>query len=320
MLAKERWPLWVYLKDILFEEEEYTEPIKIRDDKKEEVKVSEKEVAKPTIKEVKFDDDDTIKVNTKSNVKPNYNNNSNSERVTSERELFRENTFKFPEFDEEEFQTSMERPKVKEATRSSNVLDYERKKIENRNNDYNRLERLEKEHTEKKKFRPSPIISPVYGILNQDYKAEDIIDRKDTISIEEVRKRAFESTTKVIKEEKEEKIVKVPKKEEEKNIEKKEDNLDPVVTFFEEKDNIKVEDTSDYKSINDLLEEASEEIPLEDTLEIPATNNLDVIEEELEKIEEETKEKENIEDSLDKEEDNDIFELIDSMYDEREED
>ena len=40
----------------------------------------------------------------------------------------------------------------------------------------------------------------------------------------------------------------------------------------------------EYKSINDLLEEASEEIPLDDTLEMPISNNLDVIEEELEKI------------------------------------
>jgi len=68
--------------------------------------------------------------------------------------------------------------------------------------------------------------------------------------------------------------------------------------------------------IDDLLEEASDEISLEDTLEIPKTNNLDAIEEELEKLETEPKVNKDLDDTLD----NDLFELIDSMYDEREED
>ena len=46
----------------------------------------------------------------------------------SERDLFRsESTFKFPAFDEEEFEESMPRPNVVEEKRSSNVLDYERR-------------------------------------------------------------------------------------------------------------------------------------------------------------------------------------------------
>ena len=73
----------------------------------------------------------------------------------------------------------------------------------------------------------------------------------------------------------------------------------------------------EYKSINDLLDEASDEISLEDTLEMPKTNNLDAIEEELEKLEVEPK---NTHKDLDDTLDNDLYELIDSMYDEREED
>lgn len=263
------------LKDILFEEEEYTESIKIQDEEQEET---------PKI----------VKIEPKQEeVKP-----QEEPETTSERELFRsDNNFKFPDFDEEEFVSNMSRPK-----KSANVLEYERKKSVEKRTDYGRYERIEtREYTEKKKFKPSPIISPVYGILNQDYKAEDIVNKNDNasnIDIEAVRKKAFE-----------------PKQEEEIT-----ESIDePVVTFFEEKETIKVKEEApveNYKSIDDLLEEAADEINLEDTLEIPKTNNLDAIEEELEKLDIEEKDNEkDLDDTLD----SDLFELIDSMYDEREE-
>lgn len=55
---------------------------------------------------------------------------------------------------------------------------------------------------EVKKFTPSPVISPVYGILNKNYSSHDIVDKNDTsrseyrrsernITLEDVRKRAF---------------------------------------------------------------------------------------------------------------------------------
>ncbi len=269
------------IKDILFEEEEYTEPIKIQEEKKEE---------EPKIIKIESPKEE---VDTPSRVTAN-------KEVTSERELFKnDNNFKFPDFDEEEFASSMSRPK-----QNANVLDYERKKnVEKR--DYRTFERQEsrepRENVEKRKFKPSPIISPVYGILNQDYKAEDIVKKSDdasNIDIDTVRKKAFEFH-------KEETIETIS---------------EPVVTFFEDKKEDVKEEKDEYKTIDDLLEEASTEIPLEDTLELPKTNNLDAIEEELEKIEEETKEKKKeADDNLDDTLDNDLFELIDSMYDEREE-
>ena len=273
------------LKDILFEEEEYTEPIKVV----EEVKKEE-----PAAVKIEFEDEEEKEDFPKS-------------EIPSERELFKkENSFRFPEFDEEEFTSSFQssKPVNKPVSKqNSNVLEYERKKTYEKRTDYGRYERVEtREYTEKRKFKPSPIISPVYGILNQDYKAEDIVNKKDTasnIDIDSVRKKAFEP--------------KVELKEEKKDI------IDePVVTFFEEKETIKLKETpkrNSYKSIDDLLEEASDEISLEDTLEIPKTNNLDAIEEELEKLETEPIVKKDLDDTLD----NDLFELIDSMYDEREE-
>ena len=267
------------IKEILFEEEEYTEPIKVVEEpKKEEVissfKLEPEEVEEPVKKE-----------------------------TTSERELFKsENNFRFPDFDEDEFANSVQNV-VQKPKPSSNVLEYERKKTYEKRTDYGRYERVEtREYTEKKKFKPSPIISPVYGILNQDYKAEDIVNKKENssnIDIDSVRKKAFE--TKV------EEPVKVEEIDE------------PVVTFFEEKETVKIKEVpkrEEYMRIDDLLEEASDEISLEDTLEIPKTNNLDAIEEELEKLETEPKVNKDLDDTLD----NDLFELIDSMYDEREED
>ena len=52
---------------------------------------------------------------------------------------------------------------------------------------------------EKKSFRPSPIISPVYGILDKNYYKEDIVDKPVTkkyetnhaITVDDVRNKAF---------------------------------------------------------------------------------------------------------------------------------
>lgn len=51
----------------------------------------------------------------------------------------------------------------------------------------------------KKVFKPSPIISPVYGVLDKNYKKDDIITKKsprssyhsENITVDDVRKRAF---------------------------------------------------------------------------------------------------------------------------------
>ena len=260
------------LKDILFEEEEdFTEPVKTKEEKHEEpVKIE-------PVKEEKNEVNEEIK------SVPN----------SSEREVFRnEKSFQFPDFDEDEFVNSISKPKP-----TVNVLEYEKKKTIEKRTDYGRYEKVEtKEIIEKKKFKPSPIISPVYGILNQDYKAEDIVNKGEvpsSISIEEVRKKAFEPEAKPIIDE-------------------------PVVTFFEEKDSSITPDKDAFKSIDDLLDDSSNEIELEDTLEMPKASNMSAIEDELDKLDDDVEKNEDnkIEDTLD----SDLFELIDSMYDERKED
>ena len=265
------------IKDILFEEEE-TQPIKIEPEVDEQIKnLNEVEVKTTKVEEEKKEE----VVAPKEEARPS---------IKSERELFKSsNDFNFPDFDEAEFDNNMSKYKTR-----SNVLEYERKiKTSDRRNDYPRYAREEqKEIVEKKKFKPSPIISPVYGILNQDYKAEDIkdvTDRTEKIDIDEVRKRAFE----VIAEE--------PQAE----------KIDePVVTFFEDKESIKVED--DETPVMATRSQAYEDFDTD--IEIPKMNNIDAIEEELEKIDTNIPKKIE-EDSAD----TDLFDLIDSMYEDKEE-
>lgn len=235
--------------------------------------------------------------------------------LENERELFKaENTFNFPEFDEEEFVTSYEPPK---ETRPTRKVEYERKAPENvyyeskvkitREKPTSRRERvITKEETVKKVFKPSPVISPVYGILDKNYKKEDVITVektvkvKKTIDVDMARKKAFGTL--------------------EEDIEKT--LSEPIESFYND----------DAKSIDELLSNS-----IDDTIEIKYdqpeeethtdfTNNieeeLDRVDENLEVMDEEVlpKKKEITEEYL---EDNtlesDLFDLIDSMYDNREE-
>lgn len=43
---------------------------------------------------------------------------------------------------------------------------------------------VEKKPEEKKAFKPTPIISPVYGVLDKNYHKEDIVSRTDTKSVD----------------------------------------------------------------------------------------------------------------------------------------
>ena len=64
---------------------------------------------------------------------------------------------------------------------------------------YSYLKEQTKVKEEKKHFKPTPIISPVYGVLDKNYNKEDIAQKKETpitytstrISIDEVRKKAY---------------------------------------------------------------------------------------------------------------------------------
>lgn len=109
----------------------------------------------------------------------------------------------FPSFDEEEFErlnsriTKNENRFRKEVNQSTNVnvnTDARRANsnfsatsmsVDNRSDNVDRY-KLNNSGTVKKTFTPSPIISPVYGILDKNYSKEDIVDKKGGIKRERV--------------------------------------------------------------------------------------------------------------------------------------
>jgi len=278
------------VKSILFDEEEVEIPIIKKEEKKEE---------ENPIKEIKIPKDDY-------SDKENYKS---------------ESTFTFPIDFEDEEEVIKEKP-FKPVQETYKPI----KKQEKR--DYSDfLYRKE----EKKQFKPTPIISPVYGILDQNYKKEDVVVRKDILrrpselSIDEVRKKAFgsledeidanlvtETDTSIIKTKEEIKIKK------EQIIEKKpvvvEEPIDKLKTIGEliEEDDLELnipdlEDTKEIDSIN--VDEFEDNNIEEDILEEP-TNTIDDLLEDSEKIKKEELDEIN-------EDEEDLFSLIDSMYEEK---
>lgn len=127
-----------------------------------------------------------------------------SKEEVSERELFRaERTFNFPinvDDDENMFETqknSIKEEKV-EINNSVNINSYRSSKP--KDNAYAGLRaysKVEPKKEEIKRFRPTPVISPIYGVLDKNYKKEDIMvdsaleSNSKKIDYDTVRKRAY---------------------------------------------------------------------------------------------------------------------------------
>ena len=288
------------IKDILFEEEELTEQIDLKDE--QIAKKVERPLPKEEKKEVRKEE--PVKVEKKEDEYTPFD----------EQDVFINDSFPFADFDEEEFSKSINKevkPAVSEekplretrTMRTTNVLDYERNKKQEKRNETNRYELKEKETVERKKFKPSPIISPVYGILHEDYSIEDIKHRHevdDDINFDEVRKKAFE-------------ITETPKR--------KKVSEDTITVRIEEPEEEKFKKG---KTIDDLLEEHSDEVidvaPRHNKKEDIKYDEIEKLEQELDNIEEDIKPvKEDIKDIDDDDTlENDLFDLIDSMYENRE--
>lgn len=229
----------------------------------------------------------------------------------NERDLFKsDNISPFFDFDEEEF-SNMSRVQKPKTT---NVMEYERKKRVEKRYDMGNFSKIERtEVVEKKKFKPSPIISPVYGILNEDYKPEDIKSKTDNVvntglDFNSVRKKTFgeetlgepeatyyeESVTVKVKENEEEKQQKV------KTIDELLEDTSDVTIDVDEKNS--VEDKNDIKATDEVADYERIDKDLEEV-----TAKCDVNKTEMKKVEDD--------DTLE----NDLFDLIDSMYDNREE-
>ena len=238
----------------------------------------------------------------------------------SERELFKaERTFNFPMdiYDEDEKTSSIKIEKEEINNNSSTekvskpiVHTYNTTKQENPYSNIRSYAKYEekKEEKEVKKFKPTPVISPIYGILDKNYKKEDVIidnasyDKPKKVDYDEVRKKAYKN---VYKEEPEEKGI-FYNLDEEKNEELEEDVkiVYNDVTYDEE-------ENDDNVTIGQKIDEYERE---------EEANQIDDYDTEYEeKDEDEINDDSNI---LSETKEQDLFNLIDNMYnsDEDEED
>ena len=297
--------LFTKFKDILFEEEEVLEPVKPAKKKEEKKEAPKPPVEKPISRQIQPEQLEQAPA-PKVSSKPEMESKPKQEEfdtLISERELFRsEKSSPFLDFDEEEFD-SITRTKPKATT---NVMEYERKKRTEKRTDFGRYEKTEiREVVEKKKFRPSPIISPVFGVLNEDYKIEDIKDKKenysDSLDIDSVRKKAFEPMLETLepKESYYEETVTVKVKEPEEEKQQKERTIDELL-----------EDTSDVMINTDINDDAPS---------VHSKQEYDEIDNELEELINHPRDKAQTQEFEDEDTlENDLFDLIDSMYDSRE--
>lgn len=278
-----------------------------------------KSVEKPKIEEVKVEKKvEPIKRETPViNTTPTY----------SEREIFtREttNTFKFPMLDEEEVKPVRTRVNALESARM------EKKKEETEKARTDKYKDLFKENTTTSSkpdriFKPSPVISPVYGVLDKNYTREEIIERQENITrttnpkdmnYDAVRRKAYgtledelESTlSKLSEPEIHEKVEKPVTKEEEKSIE-------DLLNEIEGNRNMSIGDIEE--KIKDKMEEEEEEDSISDDeflKEFMARTSKK--EEETIKEEKATTKEEDVD--ADKTLEHDLFNLIDSMYEDKE--
>ena len=179
------------IKDVLFDIEEEEEVIPV---KKEKPVVEEN-----PIKEIKITKENTINDFDDTDV-PKKNNNFNfpldfeDDMPVRETSVKKENIKSYSDNNRRSFyDDDYDIPR-----RNKNdyiVKEPERKKEEVR--DYSKYLQPKKE--EKKIFTPSPVISPVYGVLNQNYTKDDVIVKTDigvkTPSLDEVRKKVMSMFT-----------------------------------------------------------------------------------------------------------------------------
>lgn len=282
------------LKNILFEEEEVEIPVL---EKKEKKEVFTPSVATQTV--VREEKENNYQDFYRKEI-PEKEEQQVSKPVEVERKTYTENTnvetrmtpkepsFNFPDFDEEEFESFLPR-------RTTNVIEHERKK-EMKKKDYKPTAKKEVVQETKTKFRPSPIISPVYGILDKNYTPDEITSRTDNdmpkpLDVDSVRKKAFGT-------------LELDEKFEPENV----------VNDGRFEDNILEERLEKARTIDELLKDSSDDVidVRDDIIELP--DELDKTIDSLNSKKEEVIDPVKEDDSLE----NDLFDLIDSMYENRE--
>ena len=319
------------IKDILFDEEEVEVPVA---EKKQPSKVVEKQ--KPIIqkeevkneiqkevednfgyKHLSFEDEPFLEKKEEKKIDDDVLPRMNENRKV-------ENTFRFPidDFNENDFKKSYEQPAPVRTTRTNTVTV---EKETNRDYDRYKITKKEEKTVEKRVFKPSPVISPVYGIMDKNYRKEDIQvkpqktitkEQQKSLDVDMVRRKAYGTLEDEIEATIDKSISDFYKDEEKPQIERLDDDIKPSTPISDVK---RLDDTDELdepiKSIDELLidsmsedENKKEDHHFEKASNLNETFKLDEVIKEMKKNNEELSDED------------DLFNLIDSMYEEREED
>ncbi len=328
------------LKNALFEEEyvEIEEKPKRRDIPKSK-KIKERPIQEPkSIEE---------KPIAKKIVQPEKKEKEKEIEITEDEHLGeslaynpdKENEFKFPMVSDNEFTSDdylKEMPKRENKNTIKNEMPHYKDTVAKENKPYGLDEFDLVEHDygaynkkeEKTYFKPSPIISPIYGILDKNYTKDDIVPKREirltssyareNINVDDVRKKAFGS----LEYEVEKEVESIADYEEEDNqlLDLSSDNKTPEVKrvtvgdaeeYFEDlglEYNVDYKDTSKEKaSGRRAVEKHIENIKEDDS-------DNDIIGDFHEKTDIKIVDNSSIEEEDNLDDDN-LFDLIDSMYD-----
>ena len=201
--------LFEKLKNTFFEEEyveveEPKEEIK-KEEKKEEpkkeevakkVEVKEEPKKEEVIEEIEDDDDEIEAVS----FEEDNSDDDESETIYSDREILSRNS-KLSYFDEDDFVDEYYEEKkevIKPVEETKKIYGGSASSV------YDSIINSESEHRpygeSSGKFHPTPIISPIYGVLDKNYRKEEVVDKKDRPSsyvskrdmdLDSIRKKAY---------------------------------------------------------------------------------------------------------------------------------
>ena len=346
------------LKNVLFEEEEVEIPVITKVETRPRVEPKVQPVTRRVERTIPDYEEEEVYSEPKQETRPQV-----KEDIGSFRNLKRDIDLDYT-FDDEENEfiedlESLKQDQVKEEPKSpflsfdedeferlnSRLKDDELPKVSRRDENKEVRKVVKKEVEAPKRFRPSPVISPVYGILDKNYKKEDISVKSDdfnllnevenAIDVDSVRRKAYgtledeiedtlNSTPNV------KKVVEEESYSDDRSIDDMlkatiddtiEDDIDTAINDIEIEENVPVieEKEDDLPTFEEILEqqnnsyddyEENEEVESpNDILEKTSTLKiLDDIEKELDEVKV-NRENKNLEDT-----DTDLFNLIDSMY------
>lgn len=206
-------------------EEDDVEPIEIKEVKKEEpqkLPTFMREKIEKENKEKKAEKEEILDLDIKRELKLETKLNEEEESNTTLKHE-EKSTFKFPiDFTENDFVETRSRQSFHQKKTENLDLKIERnrekkepeskriKPVEPKVADLYKDKKNEKKETKEKKFRATPIISPIYGVLDKNYTpgdmenttGENLEERRHSKSVDfdSVRKKAYGSLTEEIKE------------------------------------------------------------------------------------------------------------------------